>query len=59
MQNIASSYRGLGLLFEVNRDRLYYALVIAAALAAVAFFGAEYVQSFVVEYQAFGVATVV
>ena len=39
MQTIQSSYRGLGLLMELNWDRVLYVATIAFALAAGAFVG--------------------
>ncbi len=49
MQQVAQGYRGLGLLIDVNNDRLLSILIIAAALAAVGWFGVEYAHSFIVQ----------
>jgi hypothetical protein len=51
MQNMMTGYKGLGLLFEVNNDRLLSVLIIAAALAAVGWVGVEYANSTFVESQ--------
>ncbi|WP_268877790.1 hypothetical protein [Roseovarius litorisediminis] len=39
MQNIASGYRGLSLLVDLNWDRILYLATIGAALYAAAFVG--------------------
>lgn len=39
MQNITAGYRGLGLLVDLNVDRILYLGAIAAALFAAAFVG--------------------
>ncbi|WP_256370574.1 hypothetical protein [Thalassococcus sp. S3] len=39
MQTIAKSYRGIGLLMELNWDRLLYVGTIAVALVAGAYLG--------------------
>ena len=44
MQKLATGYRGLGVLFEVNSDRFLLILIILMALAAVGIVGAEYVS---------------
>jgi len=51
MQNMMTGYKGLGLLFEVNNDRLLSVLFIIAALAAVGWVGVEYANSTFVESQ--------
>ena len=45
MQNIVKSGKGLGLLFDLNSDRLLSVVIIAAAMAAVALVGVEYANS--------------
>ena len=45
MQNILRGYRGLGLLFDLNWDRLLYLLTILFALLAGAFFGSLYIPA--------------
>lgn len=42
MQTIASGYRGLSLLIDINWDRLLYLATIVGALWAGAFFGSMY-----------------
>jgi len=49
MQSVVKGYRGIGLLFEVNNDRIYYILIILAAMAAVGWIGVEYAGSVIVE----------
>ena len=49
MQHVAQGYKGLGLLFEVNNDRLLSILIIVAALAAVGWVGVEYAHSVIVQ----------
>ncbi len=49
MQQVATGYKGLGLLFDVNKDRLLSFLIIVAALAAMGWVGVEYRQSVIVE----------
>ncbi len=51
MQQITSSYQSLGLLFDINNDRLLSALIIGAAMAAVGWVGVEYASSFMVQEQ--------
>ena len=58
MQQVATGYKGLGLLFEVNNDRLLSILIIAAALAAVGWFGVEYASSVIVQDSVAPVSTV-
>jgi len=47
MQQVAQGYKGLGLLFEVNNDRLLSIIAIAVAFGAVGWMGVEYVNSFI------------
>ncbi len=49
MQQVATGYKGLGLLFEVNNDRLLSILIIGVALAAVGWVGVEYANSVIVQ----------
>lgn len=49
MQTVANGYRGLGLLFDVNNDRMIAVLIVTAALAAVGWVGVEYAQSLMVD----------
>jgi hypothetical protein len=49
MQQLATGYKGLGLLFDVNNDRLLSIVIIAVALAAVGWVGVEYANSVIVE----------
>jgi hypothetical protein len=49
MQQVVEGYRGLGLLIDVNNDRLLSIVVIAAAMAAVGWVGVEYAFSFMVQ----------
>jgi len=49
MQQMADGYRGLGLLLDVNSDRLISVLIILAALAAVGLVGVEYFGSVIVQ----------
>ena len=49
MQHVATGYRSLGLLFDVNNDRMLSILIIVAALAAVGWVGVEYAHSVIVE----------
>jgi hypothetical protein len=49
MQTITGGYRGLGLLIDVNNDRMLSVLIVAAALAAVGWVGVEYAHSLIVE----------
>jgi len=53
MQQMADGYRGLGvglgLLLDVNSDRLISVLIILAALAAVGLVGVEYFASVIVQ----------
>ena len=49
MQSVVKGYRGIGLLFEVNNDRILYILIILAAMAAVGLIGVEYAGSVIVE----------
>jgi len=49
MQNVVQGTRGLGLLLDVNSDRLLSVLIILAALAAVGLVGVEYFSSFLVQ----------
>ncbi|MCA8870091.1 MAG: hypothetical protein KDA67_15660 [Rhodobacteraceae bacterium] len=44
MQHVVKGYKGLGLLFDINNDRLLSIVIIAAAMAAVALVGVEYVN---------------
>ncbi|MFT4715496.1 MAG: hypothetical protein ACI8YI_001523 [Paracoccaceae bacterium] len=48
MQQLTSGYKGLGLLFDVNNDRLLSIVIIAVALAAVGWVGVEYANSVIV-----------
>jgi hypothetical protein len=49
MQNVATGYKGLGLLFDVNNDRILSITIIALAMAAVGWVGVEYANSVVVQ----------
>ena len=49
MQQVATGYKGLGLLLDVNSDRLLSLLIIAAAMAVVGLVGVEYVGSSIVQ----------
>lgn len=49
MQNVIDGYRGLGLLVEINSDRVLSVLIIVAAMAAVGMVGVEYFNSVIVE----------
>jgi hypothetical protein len=49
MQNVIEGYKGIGLLFEVNNDRILSVLIILVALAAVGWVGVEYANSVIVE----------
>lgn len=49
MQTLTGGYRGLGLLIDVNNDRMLSVLIVAAALAAVGWVGVEYAQSLIVQ----------
>jgi len=48
MEQVVQGYRGLGLLFDVNNDRLLTILAIGAAMAAVGMVGVEYANAFFV-----------
>lgn len=52
MQYVAESYKGLGLLFDVNNDRMISILMIIVALAVVGWVGVEYANSVIVQDQA-------
>lgn len=49
MQYVADGYKSIGLLVDVNNDRLISALIIGVALAAVGWVGVEYAQSFIAQ----------
>ncbi len=49
MQQVATGYKGLGLLIDVNNDRLLSILIIAVAMAAVGWVGVEYANSVIVQ----------
>lgn len=49
MKHVASGYQGLGLLFDINNDRMLSILIIAAAMAAVGWVGVEYTHSVIVQ----------
>jgi len=49
MQQMAMRRKELGLLFEINNDRLLSILIVAAAMAAVGWVGVEYAHSLIVE----------
>ncbi len=53
MQQLSATYkggtRGLGLLVDVNNDRLLSILIILAAMAAVGWVGVEYAQSMIAQ----------
>jgi len=49
MQQVATGYKGLGVLIDVNNDRLLSVLAIVAALAAVGWVGVEYANSIIVD----------
>lgn len=42
MQQVATGYKGLGLLLDINNDRLLSILIIGVAMAAVGLVGVEY-----------------
>lgn len=44
MQHVVNGYKGLGLLFDINNDRLLSIAIIIAAMTAVALVGVEYVN---------------
>lgn len=49
MQQVQEGYKGLGLLIDVNNDRLLTVLAIAVAMAVVGLIGVEYAHSFIVQ----------
>ncbi len=49
MQHVSTGYKGLGLLLDVNNDRLLSILIIAVAMAAVGLVGVEYASRVIVE----------
>jgi hypothetical protein len=49
MRQLATGYKGIGLLVDVNSDRLLSILIIVAAMAAVGLVGVEYASSSIVQ----------
>jgi len=49
MRQLATGYKGIGLLVDVNSDRLISILIILAAMAAVGLVGVEYASSSIVQ----------
>lgn len=49
MEHVVSEKKALGLLLDINSDRLLSILIIALALAAVGWVGVEYVHSHIVQ----------
>jgi len=57
MQQVARGYKGLGLLVDLNSDRMLSILIIAAALAAVGWVGVEYGANFIAEDTGYSLTT--
>ncbi len=49
MQTVVEGTKGLGLLLDINSDRVLSILIILAALAAVGLVGVEYFGSYLVQ----------
>jgi len=49
MEHVEQGYRELGLLVDVNSDRMLSVLIIAVAMAAVGLVGVEYASSSIVQ----------
>ncbi len=49
MRQLATGYKGIGLLVDVNSDRLLSIFIIIAAMAAVGLVGVEYASSSIVQ----------